>query len=310
MVERTPALKYEFIEPQEQLASVDFKFVENFLKITGRTQLGWHYITDLTWIYRQIKFWPKGLRVLDAGGGGGPVQFLLSELGFEVTNVDMVLKKPPLAYQRRYGTKYERFPSHVTTDYAQLLEAAPPTTVLARLKQQISCWSMITEARAWRYESVHDTWRRQNNLNGQPAQLNWCVGNLCHMPEFPAKSFDAVVSLSAIEHIPITSLSQALQEIHRIVKPQGYWAVTTSGTEQPATWLHEPSQGYCFSENDLVGFFGAIPACQQEPHKVLSNYHNCTYLKDNLAKFYKLSGKYGMPWGHWSPQYIPVGLSQ
>jgi hypothetical protein len=38
-------LTYEFIDQEKQIISKD---VEPFLKLTGRTRLGWHYITDVT----------------------------------------------------------------------------------------------------------------------------------------------------------------------------------------------------------------------------------------------------------------------
>ena len=89
-------LSYEFIDPEEQIDSSDFGFVESFLKDTGRTKIGWHYITDITWMYSRIKNWPRDTKILDAGGGVGPLQFLLAEMGFHITNIDMVLAQPPV----------------------------------------------------------------------------------------------------------------------------------------------------------------------------------------------------------------------
>ncbi|UFP95979.1 hypothetical protein [Gloeobacter morelensis] len=41
-------LTYELIDLQEQLESKEFRFVEAFLQANGRTQLGWHYCTDIS----------------------------------------------------------------------------------------------------------------------------------------------------------------------------------------------------------------------------------------------------------------------
>ena len=60
-------LKYQFINPDDMIASEDFALVENFLKAIVRRQIGWHYITDMVWIYSKAKNWPRGSRVLDAG---------------------------------------------------------------------------------------------------------------------------------------------------------------------------------------------------------------------------------------------------
>jgi hypothetical protein len=60
----------------------------------------------------------------------------------------------------------------------------------------------------------------------------------------------------------------------------------------------------------MEGCFGAKSIGNQNPELILDKYRNCTYLKENLAEFYKKSDKYGMPWGIWDPKYIPIGLSQ
>ena len=77
-------MQYEYLDPDELIGTEDFLEVELFLKLTGRTQVGWHYIIDLTWIYSQAKHWPEGLRILDAGGGAGPTQYMLAEMGMDV----------------------------------------------------------------------------------------------------------------------------------------------------------------------------------------------------------------------------------
>ena len=35
---------------------------------------------------------------------------------------------------------------------------------------------------------------------------------------------------------------------------------------------------------------------------------DCRELRGKLADFYYQSGKNGMPWGKWDPQYQPVGV--
>ena len=88
-------------------------------------------------------------------------------------------------------------------------------------------------------------------------------------------------------------------------------AITTSATEQETTWFHHPSKGNCFSEYDLETVFGAHPARSSLPaNEMIGKYRSCTYLKDNLAGFYRDSGENGMPWGKWDPVYFPVGLFQ
>lgn len=301
-------LTYEFIDPEEQINSEDFKFIESFLKATNRTQIGWHYITDITWIYSKVKKWSPNFKILDAGGGSGPVQFLLAEMGFNVTNIDMVLPEPPIAYRKRYHTKLQKLPSFIPTSYTEILSnsASFSTKVKGLVKKTpvYKVWS------SQKYISAHERWRSKTDLSSIPlGTVDWNIGNLCKMPEIPSEYFDAVVSLSAWEHIPYDTLDAALIEIRRVLKPDARWAVTTSGTEHSSTWWHEPSQSNCFAVTDLEKCFGAKSFNSQNPEKILDKYRQCSYLKDNLAEFYKRSGKFGMPWGIWEPKYIPVGLS-
>jgi SAM-dependent methyltransferase len=221
-------LFFELIDPEKQLASKDFKVVESFLESTGRTQTGWHYITDLTWIYSNVKHWPRNLRVLDAGGGiRGISQFLLAEMGFSVVNIDMLLLKPYPIYRERYNTKLECLPSFKPTGYAKFWSSdfgSPVRTI----KHSIKMFIRQLKLNKAKYHSSHERWRKEHGHANQPVgNIQWVIGNLCKMPEIPADSFDAIVSLSSLEHIPLDSLKTAMSEIQRVLKPNARWAVTT-----------------------------------------------------------------------------------
>jgi|LakMenE01Jun11ns_1017448.scaffolds.fasta_scaffold9959053_5 ubiquinone/menaquinone biosynthesis C-methylase UbiE len=311
-------LSYEFIDPEQQISSEDFKDVESFLKLTGRTQLGWHYITDLCWIYSKVKQWPKGLKILDGGGGSGPTQFLLAEMGFHVINIDLSLSEPPSAYKQRYRTELEILPSFSPTSYSEFLSSLnSDSDSKFRFKKWIKSLPIYNWYNSIKYSDKYsdlstnsEKWRDSVGLKEvSMGSISWKIGNLRQLPEIPSDFFDGVVSLSSLEHIPTDILDEALQEINRILKPNALWAVTTSGTEKSSTWFHEPSNGYCFSSFDFEKRFGAKPIENQDPSLILKRYSQCSYLKENLADFYKKSGRYGMPWGIWEPKYIPVGLS-
>ncbi len=302
-------LVYEFIDPEEQINSQDFKLVESFLKNTGRTEIGWHYIIDITWIYSKIKHWPRHLHILDAGGGGGPLQFFLAEMGYNITNIDMLHQEPPTAYSKRYSMGLQALQSYTPTSYRKHISTSVKKSLFNRSKILLKKTSVYKRLSARRYNGRHNRWRYSLDMLDAPTgNVKWIKGNLCAMPEIQPDAFDAVVSLSALEHIPSEMLESALNEIRRVLKPDAHFAITTSGTEQPTTWFHEPSQGYCFSVDDFKKFFAADNRKSEEPKKILEKYRQCVYLKDNLAEFYKKSGKFGMPWGKWDPKYIPVGI--
>lgn len=303
--------RYEFINPDLQISSSDFQFIESFLKASDRMQIGWHYITDIMWIYSHVKGWPRDYRILDEGGGVGPIQFLMAELGFDVTNVDLSLSEPAVRYQERYLINYQVLPSFKPTSYKDFLEASRSNRRFERavVKNMIKKSWPYKQWSVKRYALKHEKWGQAQGLtNVRIGQIRWLTANLCYMPEVPTNTFDAVVSLSALEHIHIDSLPAVLNEIKRVLKPDACWAVTTSGTENSETWFHAPSQGNCFSSADFLYIFGAMPEVEQNQFEILQKYQNCIYLRENLAEFYFQSAKYGMPWGKWDPKYIPVGV--
>ena len=304
------SLAFEYLDPEKIIGSEDFFFVERFLKATGRTQIGWHYIIDLTWIYRRFKDRPPGLCVLDAGGGIGPAQFLLAELGHNVTNADLVHRSPARWQRRRYGMTITILPSYESTSYVEHLKKFGGDGLYARLKWIAARYPWINSLRSPQATARHVAWRQSAGLAERPiGHIELVSGNLAAMPEVESNRFNAVVSLSALEHIPAESLQPAIVELKRLLSPEAIWAITTSGTERRETWWHAPSQGHCFCESDLEDMFCAAPRTQKEsPNEILDLYRKNSYLRKNLAQFYKKSGNNGMPWGEWNPLYVPCGI--
>jgi SAM-dependent methyltransferase len=308
-------LTYEFIDPEEAIASPDFAIVEAFLRQAQRKPIGWHYITDILWVYSIAKNWPRTFRILDAGGGSGPLQFLLAEMGFEVTNIDLAHSKPMPMIADRYRLKVERLPSFQPTTYNDFLDSNfagknRPIGVKQRLKNWVKANPLHRMLRTKAYAARNDHWRDLAKLTHYPVgKIQWYIGNLCAIPEISDQTFDAVISLSAWEHIPIDVLPSALKEIRRVLKPNAGWAVTIAGTDQPSTWWHDASQCHCYSESDLQNLYGAVAKCTVPPSSILEKYRRSEYLQKNLDDFYRRSGNNGMPWGVWDPKYIPVGLA-
>ncbi len=305
-------LTYKFLDPAAIIDTEDFKVVQAFVHDTGRRNIGWHYIIDLTWIYSRARLWPAGIRVLDAGGGRGPAQFLLAEMGFDIVNIDLMHTQPDYSYTSRYGTKREGLESNVETRYLKhILNFGRYLKLLKQARKAMMESSLMRATTTKAYATRHECWRKANGYAARPVgRIQWLAGNLCQVPEMKTASFDAVVSLSSLEHIPIERLPEALEEMQRLVRPEGCWAVTTSGTERAETWYHDSSLGYCFSEGDLVKLFHAHPDDKASAADILSKYRTSRYLKDNLAFNYRLSGQNGMPWAKWNPVYIPVGITE
>ena len=301
---------FEYIDPEEALSSGSFHIVESFIKDVHQKPIGWHYIIDLIWLYSKIKEWPANSRIIDVGGGTGPLQFLLAEMGFNITNIDLNLSIPPKIFQKRYSTEFHLLPSFRKTKYKDFLNKSQHQKGLFRLfvkkiKQKIDIyrWIPFNQSAAKR-----ESWRKKYGFEKKIGEIKWLGGNICHAPEIQNDSFDAVVSLSALEHIPLEELPAAIAEVERICKPGARWAVTTSASVTSDTWFHEPSQGYCFSTSALHNIFSATSDKKPNLSDLMKKYSHCSYLKNNLSEFYYKSGRNGMPWGQWDPKYIPVGI--
>jgi hypothetical protein len=156
-------LYFELIDPSQQIAGPDFHVVRSFLKSTGRTQIGCHYITDLTWLYSHVKHWPKSLKILDAGMGTDPLQSLLAEMGFNITNVDMVLKPSPPSVRDRYQTVLNQVPESDTSEYMDFLNCKQRSRqffglkrIIKKLKKRIQENCIVIHF----YYFSHNRWRQ------------------------------------------------------------------------------------------------------------------------------------------------------
>ena len=292
---------FEYLSPSSIRNLPSYDFIDNFLRSTGRTQIGWHYIIDLAWMHNILNTLPKGSNILDAGGGFGPVQFLLAELGYNVTNVDLFFNEPSRALLNRYALELQSDTEYKKTEYYSHLQ----NLELKNKKSLISSSADILRDILYLYR--HYKWSKRNTDNISRGKIIWKAANLCDLSDFDDNTFDAVVSLSALEHIPVGQIEIALNEIRRIVKKDAKWAVTTSASCYEEKDYHKPSQCYCFSEEDLAKYFLCETGIGSR-EDTLQEYQNDNLLKDNIAKFYITSGDNGMPWGTWDPKYLPIGI--
>jgi SAM-dependent methyltransferase len=302
-------LHLQFLDPEEFLDTEDFRQVEKFLNATGRTEIGWHYIIDLTWIFSISKKWPAGASVLDAGGGSGPAQFLLAEMGFNLTNIDLAVESIPPKIANRYRCTYRELPSFKKTTYTDHLKQIRKADITTHLKNRAKKLKLARYLQRTHYEYRHNSWKKGTRFSTIcPGNIEYVRGNLHSIPEIEDDTFDAVISLSALEHIPSAQLSSAIAEIKRTCKKRADWAITTSGAAQNGTWYHEPSCGFCYSVKDLQVLFDADFLDEDGGPEMLVKYQSCDYLKHHLADFYKHIDRGGMPRGIWDPKYIPVGI--
>lgn len=301
----------ELLDPETLLRGDDFEAVEYFLRTSRHRHIGWHYIVDLAWIHSRARNWAPGGRILDVGGGAGPLQYLLAEMGFDVTNVDLSPPPPGAWIGKRYRASSAVLPSYRASAYVDHIDRQWKQVPWHRRLRTAARRSRFGDALAGAIASSHyDDWRKRRRIESPVGRISFVRANVCSVPELEDGTYDAVVSVSAVEHIPPDSLPAAVREMRRLMKPEARIAVTTSATDRESSWFHEPSQGMCYTPDDLSRLFSVPDRSTISASMVLERYLRNAYLKQHLPKFYFRSGDNGMPFGDWNPAYVPAGIGR
>jgi 2-polyprenyl-3-methyl-5-hydroxy-6-metoxy-1,4-benzoquinol methylase len=262
-------------------------------KIRRKMELGWHYLLDLAWTVGEVGKLPKGATILDAGAGGGLLQYILVELGYRVISVDFAPRAKPLGIESikvsQEGEFNHEYIEHLKMNYASARRATNKPVVVNSRKKFLEM------------------------LDRQSAPLVFYQADLLNMSLLPNGFVDAVVSVSALEHINREQVGGAVDECLRVLKRGCSILATTSAAEEK-DWYHEPSKGWCYSESSLRQIFQLLPSVSsnfedyQQIMKDLRRPGNELHVQ--LAPFYFLSQNNGMPWGVWNPEYLPVGIKK
>jgi len=300
----------------------EMNIVEQFQNYFG-AELGWHYYLDLAWIIREIRALPSGALVLDAGAGNGLLQFILSELGYNVISADFMGHRFPSKFIYRYRQIIYSLNNKKVTfnnSYARYLNSAYIGHGVSKLSKLFDLFKIEKK-----YGNPIDIIDRNKLVSLKSVSRSLLEGDalgccgrifiykcdLKNMPLLPDDLVDVVVSVSALEHNDHEDLEKCLDEMIRVTKPAGRLLITVSAA-QSEDYFHEPSRGWCYSEATLHRLF-------RLREDIWSNFPQkdlffSMLLKENnklhkkLAPVYFRSADNGMPWGKWDPQYQPVGI--
>jgi SAM-dependent methyltransferase len=288
--------------PLNTVELLDFELLENYASVRDlvesekkarKKQFGWHYLLDLVWIVSHAQHLPQGSLILDAGAGNGLLQYVLLRLGFRVISVDFTVRRGPsdvdwLAVSRgdSFDTEYLR---HLQSHHGAKTQ---PTEAELRIDSPDGFRHLLAE---------------------HPARLLFYRANLADLSLLPDGLVDAVVSVSALEHNDLTTTARAVDQCLRVLKPGGTMLATVSATDGE-DWFHEPSKGWCYSETTLQRLFrldAQTPSNFGDYARIFEAIARPgNILHEQLAPFYFASGNNGMPWGHWHPEYLPVGIKK
>ncbi|MFL7891719.1 MAG: class I SAM-dependent methyltransferase [Anaerolineales bacterium] len=269
----------------------------NELKRTARQlklEFGWHYLLDLSWILSQIDQITNQV-IMDAGAGTGVIQWFLADQGATVISVDRQSRENlPSRFRRRFRVEGMR-----TSDLAA--EKALSGWGTKTLKSAVSDWVDRVQV------GVFHTSSSRGNNQGKVIIYNQ---DLTDLLEIQDNSIDTVVAVSSLEHNSPQGLEAVVSELMRVLKPGGALLATLVASRDE-DWFHEPSKGWCYSEQTLKRIFqlpDAAPSNYADYDALFEKLVHNQELKQDLASFYSKSGDNGMPWGNWNPEYQPVGV--
>lgn len=266
----------EIIDRRPDLALEVLGFSSKF-----NLHLGWHYLLDLIWILERLPLTPPA-RILDAGGGNGLLQFILASYGHQVVSADAFFRTPPATVDKLFNIKKSGSQEAIKTAYAIYhKQTGKKADELLPHRVAIS-----------------------------PGEVEYHCCDLENLEHLETDEFDAVVSVSALEHNPPEKLPPIMAELHRVTKPGAPMLITIS-VDNPARF-DKASHSWLLDQAGVAEAYGLSAAYSTnflEIKSVRETLENSKYMRRWLAASYYKSGKNGMPWGRWAPTYLPAGIA-
>jgi hypothetical protein len=277
------------------------RFAEEFatvVRLRGKRPIGWHYLLDLTWLLAHVRRnVPLGSLILDAGAGSGLAQFLLMDAGYRVLSVDMA----PRSFSPRLLKQYTNRVFQVEAGATLTEQSAAYLAHLEKnfnLKEQLEL-PKVPLAAAFAPGTRPGIFVVQGDL----LDLSWLENH----------QVDGVISCSALEHNGADAVRAIVSSLAERTRTGG-WHFHTVAATQDEDFFHEPSKGWAYTAATAKRLWGLDSGCPDNyaEFDALMRELRVTpnFLERSLATFYFQSGANGMPWGHWDPQYLPLGITR
>ena len=269
-------------------------------------EIGWHYYVDILWVIKMLQSQniQPGSTIVDAGAGNGLLQFVLSLYGYNVISVDFSPRKFNIL--ERMFFNFGTINTGAKFSHTYISHISEISSVKNKTKRLLH---MVCKGRLNPISVGKFVFRRYSSKS-KPGKIILYQADIRKMSEISSASIDAVVSISAIEHMQVNSINGAIQEFMRILKVDKPMIVTTSASKS-SDWYHQPSEGWCFSLKTISLMFN-LENCDgtefRQFDNIMADYKENSFLRKKLASVYFISDKNGMPRGVWNPQYIPVGI--
>ncbi|MFU8773582.1 MAG: class I SAM-dependent methyltransferase, partial [Anaerolineales bacterium] len=200
-------------------------------------EFGWHYLLDLIWVIEHLDQ-IQGSRIIDAGAGVGIIQWYLAEEGAEVISVDRQSRADlPLQFRLCYSVKGLR-EDDLKPFYNCIIASSKQET--SKLRVLLSTMRCVL---------------RVGLPKPAPGRILIYNQDLLKLDQIEDNSIDTVVSISALEHNQREKMSHVVAELVRTLKPGGKLLATVNASKDQ-DWFHEPSKGWCLSEDSIREVFG------------------------------------------------------
>jgi ubiquinone/menaquinone biosynthesis C-methylase UbiE len=274
--------------------------------------LGWHYLLDLIWVLRELE--ESGPRaeqppytILEVGAGTGLLQFLLADRGYDVISADMRNRDFGPRFRACYEFSVIAEAREIQHPYLAHLGDAPRSPHQGTSLRQAIRNLLHPRPTQREDEAVRQPPDDVGQAERPRIQLFRC--NAEAMTALEDDCIDATLSISALEHNEPKSITTVQKEIERVTRPGGFCLHTTSAIKKGHSF-HAPSHSHLMDDAELARIYGldTYESNWSDWDMLEREFRKPGRLARWLSHTYFQSGRNGMPWGEWRPEYLPVGL--
>lgn len=269
---------------------------------------GWSYDLEIIWILQQLESAgiKKGATILDAGGGLGVMQFILSSLGYNVISVDYAERTIPHKVKKifkvKIDNKYHFDYHHSYMDTLSYSSGIPGNEQSMRqiciLKLKTYIHKMASLSR-WNLNRIMDFpsvctqgllktihWFSEVKNNHKDFGDIKFIRAAFHDIPIGDNKVDAIISLASLGHVDKHLVNASLVEFNRVLKPSSPLIITTCAIDTEEDMFYKKTQGWCFCLKSLQQI---VPNCESidfEYSSISNSIINSKILRSRVNRYY------------------------
>lgn len=224
---------------------------------------GWHYDLDFLWILKSLSEAgiDKNSTILDAGGGLGPFQYILCSRGYNVVSLDFAKREPPKEAKDLFTIIVDEKDFNYEHDYQEFISLDNKVRYLDKILKILKDLNWLNLKWVFyklKIRLLHTYFSMKAKLTLNKTKFGNLTFRRAAFHDIPYEDnyFDAVVSVSAIEHADKDLLKQNISEIIRVVGKSGKVFLTTSSSTNDQETFDQQTSGWCFSSDSISKILG------------------------------------------------------